>query len=673
MWHRPILTAGKGEVKWIVNHDIQPMIGFPFPANRRRLAIGADITQYSQRTMSQKLKVLISAYACEPGKGSEPEVGWQLALHMAKFHDITVVTRANNQPTIEKGLATYDGPQPQFIYYDLPQWVLALKRRGMWIAIYYIFWQLGVRFHVRKQLGSFDLIHHATFNSFRQPGSWWFCPKPVVLGPLGGGQICPWRFLPWFRTQILYELFRSLSVVNSFIFPHIYLSFFFADKILIANKDTGQCVPWLFRGKIERMLETGMTEEQIAESKPERNWSGVRFLWISRLDKMKGGELAIRAFAQAASKFPGMTLTVVGGGPEEKPLRRLIRTLALEKSVIWQGRVPKAQITDFIQRHDAFVFTSLRDTSGNVVLEAMAVGLPVVTFRHHGAVEITTDETALRVPITSRSETLTQMSNAMLTLAQSPALRDKMGAAGRERIKEKYLWKDHAERMDRIYHQVFEEERITSAKQQKAWHTIWSPKGILLTIAALLLIGTLGFYSVTYLKHQARLIVTDTLPGLSYAGAANANLAEGFNRTALILMTENPDERARYREEIEEFNRITTVYLNAYGKTIFDEKHDRNLYKTLIQRRNQYLELRKQMLDLIDNRQQPEAIALWKTSLLPAYKHYKESGEALLDYNMRLGQMRGESIMRYCILTQYLVAAFGIGLFIVGFMLGFFK
>jgi hypothetical protein len=137
--------------------------------------------------MSDKLKVLISAYACEPGKGSEPEVGWQLALNMAKFHDVTVVTRANNQPTIDKALAVYNGPQPRFIYYDLPRWVLALKRRGLWIAVYYSFWQLGVRFHVRKQLRSFDLIHHATFNSFRQPGFWWFCPRPVVLGPLGGG------------------------------------------------------------------------------------------------------------------------------------------------------------------------------------------------------------------------------------------------------------------------------------------------------------------------------------------------------------------------------------------------------------------------------------------------------------------------------------------------------
>ena len=160
---------------------------------------------------------------------------------------------------------------------------------------------------------------------------------------------------------------------------------------------------------------------------------------------------------------------------------------------------------------------------------------------------------------------------------------------------------------------------------------------------------------------------------LSYAGAANANLAEGFNRTAMILMTENPDERERYFKEIEEFNQITSVYLNAYSKTIFDEKQDRHLYEALVQRRNQYLEIRRQILILVENHRQTEAVALWPTSLLPAYKQYKAAGEDLLEYNMRLGKTRGESIMRYCVLTQFLVAAFGIALFIVGFMTGIFR
>ena len=62
--------------------------------------------------MSKRLKVLISAYACEPGKGSEPEVGWQWALQMARHHDVTVLTRANNRQAIEPAIEALRGRQP---------------------------------------------------------------------------------------------------------------------------------------------------------------------------------------------------------------------------------------------------------------------------------------------------------------------------------------------------------------------------------------------------------------------------------------------------------------------------------------------------------------------------------------------------------------------------------
>jgi len=49
-------------------------------------------------------KVLVSAYACEPGKGSEPEVGWQWVHQIARFHEVWVITRANNRLQIEESL-----------------------------------------------------------------------------------------------------------------------------------------------------------------------------------------------------------------------------------------------------------------------------------------------------------------------------------------------------------------------------------------------------------------------------------------------------------------------------------------------------------------------------------------------------------------------------------------
>src|ERR1700744_357722 len=95
--------------------------------------------------MPKKLKVLISAYACEPHKGSEPEVGWQWAMQMARYHEVTVLTRENNRAAIEKEVAALAGkqPMPEFIYHDEGRGLLWLKRRFKAVRLYYAFWQVS--------------------------------------------------------------------------------------------------------------------------------------------------------------------------------------------------------------------------------------------------------------------------------------------------------------------------------------------------------------------------------------------------------------------------------------------------------------------------------------------------------------------------------------------------
>lgn len=97
--------------------------------------------------MHRRLRVLISAYACEPDKGSEPEVGWQWALQMARFHDVTVLTRANNKPGIEAKLATLRGqrPVPTFVYHEESNFLQGTKQRLSSLKLYYVLWQRSAR------------------------------------------------------------------------------------------------------------------------------------------------------------------------------------------------------------------------------------------------------------------------------------------------------------------------------------------------------------------------------------------------------------------------------------------------------------------------------------------------------------------------------------------------
>ena len=404
--------------------------------------------------MATRLKVLLSAYACEPGRGSEPEVGWQWAIHLAQLHDVTVVTRANNRAVIEAALATLPQPHPKFLYYDLPGWLISAKQRGLPVALYYLFWQRGVTKFVAPLLREFDLIHHVTFNSFRQPGSWRACGKPIVLGPLGGGQICPWRLLGDFGLALPGELFRSATVKLNALNPLARRSFRDATLILCANEDTAARVPKAFQSKVRPMLETGMPAVADKPVAKRDATAAPRLMWVSRFVAIKGAPLVLHAFALALKQRPNLRLTMVGDGPDTTKVRRLAARLGLRANVEWTGKVPLAEVKLLLPNHDIFLFTSLRDTSGNVLLEAMAAGLPAVTLRHHGAAMIATDETALRVPPTSATETAARLADAIIHLAADAGLRARMGEAAARRINEHYAWPRKAEAMSALYQEA---------------------------------------------------------------------------------------------------------------------------------------------------------------------------------------------------------------------------
>ena len=200
----------------------------------------------------------------------------------------------------------------------------------------------------------------------------------------------------------------------------------------------------------------------------------------------------------------------------------------------------------------------------------------------------------------------------------------------------------------------------------------FSIPGAAVSLIVLLIIGMAGFLSVNHLKADAELIVEDTLPGLSDAGAANASMAESFNRVLLSLTAETPQERRQYRQELEEFNQRTSKSLESYGQSIFTED-DRANYERLLEQRKKYVQIRDQILNLIDTQKHDQALSLYKSSLVPAYRDYKADANVVLIYNTRQGKTRGEAILKICTGTEYAVAGIGILLFVVGFIIGLFK
>ena len=380
------------------------------------------------------------------------------------MHDVTVITRSNNRGRIDSGLAGTPGPHPDFIYYDLPRFLRFLKSKGLPVFIYYLLWQIGARFALAGRIDKFDLIHHATFNSFRQPGFWWCCGRPVILGPLGGGQIAPWRLLGLFRHFVL-EILRSVSVICAPFSPFFLASWISAKTVIFSNQDTAYRIPYRFGKRTRFMVDVGIEVAEFSASTASPISSEVGLIWVGRLDEYKAPLLALEAFARAYRQDQRLRLIFVGDGQEASLLKQGIGKMGLQGVVSVTGRVVKSEVSGIMSRQMIFIFTSLRDTSGNVILEAMASGLPSICLNHHGASEMHTYETALLVEPGSVEETKQALAEAIVKLAASPELIKSMGAKAKERVGQ-FDWPIRAKVMDEIYREAIRDS--VSARRRPA-------------------------------------------------------------------------------------------------------------------------------------------------------------------------------------------------------------
>ena len=97
------------------------------------------------------MKILLSAYACEPNKGSEPEIGWRWATELSNFaNEVYVITRLNNKQNIEEELKTKNYKNIEFIYFDLPKWFTYFfkGKYNQFSYFYFYVWQIGIFFRL---------------------------------------------------------------------------------------------------------------------------------------------------------------------------------------------------------------------------------------------------------------------------------------------------------------------------------------------------------------------------------------------------------------------------------------------------------------------------------------------------------------------------------------------
>lgn len=394
------------------------------------------------------MKVLLSAFACAPNVGSEGGVGWRWALELARNHEVTVVTDVTRREAIEKEMAAHPVDSLRFLYFR-PRLLARVPLNSTTAQLLYTAWQFALLPFARRlhRAQRFDVAIHISYGVFRHPSFLGWLGIPFIFGPLGGGEDAPLRLKRSIKgREKLKEVLRLLINRVALIDPFLWLAYARATLILVKTEDTRNALPWPFRKRAIVYPEIGFDAGEVVTPSSRNPGEPLRVLFAGRLLGWKGAHLAIRAVARARQRGIDIDFYLVGQGPYEEELRCVARTCGEHDRMHWIARLPQQELFALYKTMHCFLFPSLHDSSGNVVVEAQAKGLPVICLDIGGPATLVTPETAHVVSTRGLDEegVVERLADALARLAGDEASRRAMGRRAAARIAETMRWQDRA-------------------------------------------------------------------------------------------------------------------------------------------------------------------------------------------------------------------------------------
>ena len=410
----------------------------------------------------KKSKILVSSYACSPDRGSEPGMGWNWCIHLAKHCELYIITEEEFREKIEAALPDLpQGENMHFYYNPISERAREMsKNQGDWrFYIYYKRWHKKT-LEIAKQViaeHKIDILHQLNMIGFREPGYLWKIKDiPFIWGPVDAKESFPINYLgeTELKTKLLIRLKNLITRFQLQYSRRVNKAARSAFVVLSASSNSQRSFRKYFNIDSPVLNETGckVIETDSKNKLPEKK---LNVLWVGKMDYRKQLGLALQSIAMINNS--DIVIHIVGGG-DDASYKKLANSLNIANQCIWHGIVDHKTVQSLMRESDLLLFTSVAEGTPHVVLEAISNNLPVVCFDTCGQGDSVNEKVGVKIPLTNPKQSVKDFSNALNSLFHNRQILNEMSLNCKQLQKE-LSWENKALAMVNYYEKALSSKK----------------------------------------------------------------------------------------------------------------------------------------------------------------------------------------------------------------------
>ncbi len=403
------------------------------------------------------ISVIVNAYACSPGMGSEPGMAWNWCVNLANYCELHIITEGEFKEKIESSLVSIPQSKNMHFYYNP---VSNEVRQMCWTQGDWRFYSHYRRWQykayeiatdiVKKE--KIDILHQLNMIGFREPGYLWKIEGiPFVWGPVDAKEKFPVTYLAGaeLKTKIYIYLKNFLTYLQLQFSKRVRDAVKKASVVISASSNSQASFNKFFNIISPLINETGCyIQDSRAYDRTQRTKLDV--LWVGKLDFRKQLGIAIRALSEA--KNININLHIIGGG-DSLHYKQLASSLLVAPQCIWYGVVSHEKVQQIMQNSDLFFFTSVAEGTPHVVLEAISNNIPVLCFDTCGQGDSVDEEIGRKIKLSNPKQSIKDFAEQLNFFASHPEVLKKMSLNCKVRQIE-LSWDAKARRVIELYDKI---------------------------------------------------------------------------------------------------------------------------------------------------------------------------------------------------------------------------